>query len=200
MYVLGPVKPWVRAAADEIGPKFGVRTIYGVGARVTPGSDHPKGLALDFMVYSDRAKGDAIANYAISNIDRLGISYILWQQRIYHRGHWDAMEDRGSNTANHRDHVHISFTADGKARAGNSSGSPTAENVLIKPGVPDIAGLSPLISIVGWLADENNLIRVGVFLGGAALLLLALISMAGVSLAGVGKKAIKMGKAIPNAS
>ena len=47
-YSLGAVKPWVRSAAYRVGPMFGIRTIYGVGAR-THASDHPDGLALDFM-------------------------------------------------------------------------------------------------------------------------------------------------------
>jgi hypothetical protein len=47
-YSLGAVKPWVAKAASIIGPKFGISSIGGVGSRPNP-SDHPKGLALDFM-------------------------------------------------------------------------------------------------------------------------------------------------------
>ncbi|WP_372509255.1 hypothetical protein [Actinomadura madurae] len=40
----------------------------------------------------------------------LGISYVIWKQRIWNvrGGGWRPMEDRGSITQNHYDHVHIS--------------------------------------------------------------------------------------------
>jgi hypothetical protein len=40
----------------------------------------------------------------------LNIKYIIWKQRIWHPGGggWEPIEDRGSVTANHYDHVHIS--------------------------------------------------------------------------------------------
>jgi hypothetical protein len=75
VYALGAVKPWVKTAAQEVGDKFDVSTIYGVGAR-TGDSDHPGGYALDFMVYADRAKGDEIYAYGKANWDRLGIKYM----------------------------------------------------------------------------------------------------------------------------
>jgi hypothetical protein len=84
---LGGVKPHVRAAA---------RT-----------SDHPTGLAVDFMV--DRATGDRLAACALQNRGALGISYVIWRQRINFGTGWQPMEDRGGITANHFDHVHVSF-------------------------------------------------------------------------------------------
>jgi hypothetical protein len=60
---------------------------------------------------SARAHGDAVAQYAISNASSLGVKYVIWRQRIWDvrsGGGWRAMEDRGSVTANHYDHVHIS--------------------------------------------------------------------------------------------
>jgi hypothetical protein len=63
------------------------------------------------MVYSDSAKGDAVAQYVIDNAARFGVEYVIWEQRIFLIGGsgWTAMEDRGSITANHYDHVHVSF-------------------------------------------------------------------------------------------
>ena len=59
---------------------------------------------------SSAGQGDAVASYAIANMGRFGITYVIWQQRIWLAGSggWRAMEDRGSATANHFDHVHIS--------------------------------------------------------------------------------------------
>jgi hypothetical protein len=57
------------------------------------------------------ALGNAVANYALNNWGTYRILYVIWKQRINHndgRG-WLLMEDRGSITQNHYDHVHVSF-------------------------------------------------------------------------------------------
>lgn len=107
-YNLGAVKPHVRDAAIELGSRFSVDKVGGVGARPNA-SDHPSGYALDFFV--DRARGDALVQYAIDNASRLKVKYILWQQAIWkpNTRRFERMADRGNATANHFDHVHISF-------------------------------------------------------------------------------------------
>lgn len=86
-----------------------VRTIYGV--RQDPLPDHPSGRALDIMVYSNEALGDRVAEWTRENAQELNIDYIIWNQRIWSVARasegWRHMADRGSVTANHRDHVHI---------------------------------------------------------------------------------------------
>ena len=59
---------------------------------------------------TSQAQGDAVAAYAIAHAAELKITYVIWRQRIYLIGQsgWRAMADRGSITANHYDHVHIS--------------------------------------------------------------------------------------------
>jgi hypothetical protein len=56
--------------------------------------------------------GYDIAAWAQANASRLGIMYIIYRQRIWDvrmaSSGWVPMEDRGSITANHYDHVHIS--------------------------------------------------------------------------------------------
>jgi hypothetical protein len=93
----------------------------GVGCfRVDDSGEHPKGRACDFM--TDRigtstgpgqALGDKVANFAVANAQRLGIYYVIWKQRIFNVQRasegWRLMEDRGSITQNHFDHVHISM-------------------------------------------------------------------------------------------
>lgn len=74
--------------------------------------NHGAGRALDIMCTGSR--GDAIADYVRSNASALGVSEVIWAQRIWtvQRGSegWRPMEDRGSGTANHYDHVHVSVS------------------------------------------------------------------------------------------
>jgi hypothetical protein len=105
---LGAVKPHVRAAAQFLGCRFGEPTMFGVAGRAGT-SDHPSGRAVDFMV--DRATGDALAVCALNNRAALGVTYVIWRQRINFGSGWQLMEDRGGVTANHFDHVHVSFGA-----------------------------------------------------------------------------------------
>ena len=96
------VQPIVKGLTE----RFAVPTVY-----TRPGHSPTQGRAADFMVYSDTAKGDALAQYVIDNAARLRIEYVIWRQRIYivASGTWQGMEDRGSPTANHMDHPHVAF-------------------------------------------------------------------------------------------
>ena len=80
------------------------------GPRNDPGSDHHTGQALDIMISG--ATGDRITDFGIKHASELGVKYVIFEQKLYapYTG-WEgrAMEDRGSATANHMDHVHISF-------------------------------------------------------------------------------------------
>lgn len=77
------------------------------GVRADSLPDHPSGRALDFMT-TNKGYGDSIANMLISRAGELNIEYIIWYQRIWFPGKgWRAMESRGSATANHMDHVHV---------------------------------------------------------------------------------------------
>ena len=105
----------MRTAANSSVARFGQPTVLGVAGRGNA-SDHPNGRALDFMV--DRATGDQLAACAIRNREALGVSYVIWRQRIDTGSGFRPMEDRGSPTANHFDHVHVSF------KPGAGSGPP----------------------------------------------------------------------------
>jgi hypothetical protein len=64
------------------------------------------------LVASDgNALGDALAAFALERQADFGIWYVIWRQRINYGqgGGWEPMEDRGSITQNHYDHVHVSF-------------------------------------------------------------------------------------------
>ena len=109
------LKPQAEAFRQEIAAKFGITNIGGY--RKGDPEDHGQGLAVDVMVPTSSELGDQVAQYAIDNMDRAGISYIIWKQQFYMpvnniygpANTWNQMPDRGGDTANHYDHVHISF-------------------------------------------------------------------------------------------
>ena len=114
-----PTDPHLQSQAEafrqEIAAKFGITNIGGY--REGDPDDHGKGLAVDVMVPTSSQLGDQVAQYAIDNMDRAGISYVIWKQQFYMpvdniygpANTWNQMPDRGGDTANHYDHVHISF-------------------------------------------------------------------------------------------
>lgn len=107
-YVLGPVKSWVASAADLLGVAHGIRTVGGYRTSSTvPNSDHPKGLALDFMT-SSKTQGDALAADAVSNATSLGVKYVIWWHQIWTPSQgWHPYSLDSDNP--HTDHVHVSF-------------------------------------------------------------------------------------------
>jgi hypothetical protein len=70
-------------------------------------------LAIDNFVPVSSALGDRVADWALANRGRFGAEYVIWKQRINFGSGWRWMEDRGSITQNHYDHVHISFFPNG---------------------------------------------------------------------------------------
>jgi len=80
------------------------------GGRSGSGGDHGSGHALDIMCTG--SLGDAISAYVRAHYRELGVSYVIWSQHIWtvqrSSEGWRAMPDRGSTTANHYDHVHVS--------------------------------------------------------------------------------------------
>ncbi|MBW0135913.1 hypothetical protein [Pseudonocardia abyssalis] len=114
---LGSVKDFVRDAARFISCLYESPTLIGVAGRARV-SDHPRGLAIDFM--TERERGDRIADCALANQEALGISYVIWRQRVNYGDGWESMSDRGGVTENHYDHVHVSF------ERGGGSGDPLA--------------------------------------------------------------------------
>jgi len=108
----------MRSLYLEIDQKFGAFPTIGCSRPGDP-QDHGTGRACDFMestggrmpTASAQAHGDAVAKYVIDNASRVGLKYVIWKQRIWdvRSGNgWKAMSNRGSITANHFDHVHVS--------------------------------------------------------------------------------------------
>jgi hypothetical protein len=96
------------AAYRAVCANFPEVKTYG-GKRADPGSDHNSGRAVDIMITG--ATGDRIRDFLIAHKDELNVDYVIFEQKIYasYTG-WQGrgMEDRGSVTANHFDHVHVS--------------------------------------------------------------------------------------------
>ncbi len=73
--------------------------------------EHASGRAIDIMT-SDVALGTQIADYLRAHAAELDLYDVIWRQRIFtqERGGegWRSMSNRGSATANHYDHVHVS--------------------------------------------------------------------------------------------
>jgi septal ring factor EnvC (AmiA/AmiB activator) len=79
-----------------------------------PGSDHPRGRAIDVMTWSNRSLGWRIANWAVANAGALGVKYVIFNGRIWTRsrgwhGYRHPSDPCNCNpTLRHDDHVHIS--------------------------------------------------------------------------------------------
>jgi hypothetical protein len=73
--------------------------------------EHASGRALDIMT-SDVALGTAIADFLRGHAAELHLYDVIWRQHIWtpvRSGEgWRLMPSRGSTTANHYDHVHVS--------------------------------------------------------------------------------------------
>lgn len=81
------------------------------GGRRGGGGFHSTGQAVDAMI-SDSAAGWRLANWVRAHASELGVSEVIYSQKIWTRQRagegWRGMSDRGSATANHYDHVHVS--------------------------------------------------------------------------------------------
>lgn len=105
-----PVRSHVQAFADLACGSVGECAIS------TYDGHHPSAdLALDmrastaYGVADNYAFGDRVAQFALDHQSSSRIWYVIYRQRINYGSGWEPMEDRGSITQNHYDHVHVSF-------------------------------------------------------------------------------------------
>lgn len=160
---LAGTRPHVSAAGSDIGQRFGLNDsqMLGLGLRAKH-SFHPMGRAIDFMVGKDKAKGDALSDWVKSHAAEYGATEVIWWQAIWTTARagegWRSMPNRGSDVANHKDHVHVSFSAEpGTGVPTGGSGTSTGSG-----------GCTPTAAIVGvaLLDLATKLEAVRGFLGG----------------------------------
>ena len=98
-----------RAVLRAVCAEFPSVDSYG-GYRADSGSYHSSGQAIDVMVSGEA--GWEIARWARANASSLGVIEVLYAQKIWTAQRsgdgWRSFSDRGSVSANHYDHVHIS--------------------------------------------------------------------------------------------
>ncbi len=130
------VRRCVKAAFPDITTIGGYRP----GGGPDP-NGHPAGKAVDIMMPWPWAEprssqlGDQIAKWVMQNQTQLGVKYIIWKQRYWQPGmgtaeapQWKPMEDRGSPTENHMDHVHVSVLGSSGTGFGGATGGSIGVN------------------------------------------------------------------------
>lgn len=124
---LNPGADWLRNTIMSTFPQItsigGKRSEDGYG-------EHSSGNAIDVMIpgyNTDQGKalGDKIASWVAQNADALGANGMIWRQTSFgYGGDWSTgkqMADRGSDTQNHMDHLHIILGA------GRGAGAPSVD-------------------------------------------------------------------------
>lgn len=169
-----PLSPWnnyVGRVAALVKKRFGSTPSTYAGHQ--PDMWH----AIDFMTGGPNALGDRIAAFLTGNWRAIGLDYAIWKQRFWMpvpnkygpAYQWNMMEDRGSPTQNHYDHVHASFRPEpgsgrvsGSGSGGVSSLASRVISALLRrlPDVPSFGdhilarGLSEYLSnYKDWIAD-----------------------------------------------
>lgn len=115
--------------AKAVGEEFPeIETIGGWRAVGGAADDHVEGRAIDFMVpqgsYEEKGElGDEVNDWIWAHADEFNLDYTIWEQRLYQEPSNTSnpkpayvMEDRGSITENHYDHVHASVLKEGQTR------------------------------------------------------------------------------------
>lgn len=201
-YNLGPVKPWVEAAANILGPMFGIKTIGG-WRKYDPFPDHPSGHALDFMT-PDKATGDRLVDYATQNSQQLGIKYIIWYRQYWEPGKGWVPYTSTSNP--HTDHVHITFLdhpGNGTPAAGPSGGSggtPTTPISIVDDtcawnvDIPSVAGIGGGPMCIFHKTTVRQMVGGSLVVGGAivALIGVALLVAYGLTNTKTGSAALSL--------
>jgi len=125
-----------------------------------PGSDHPKGLALDIPVRSV-GLGEQIARWFLDHAQAFGTSYVIWNRRIANPGQpWRPY----SGPSPHTDHVHVSlgtgaFSGATAAGISSSSGGDLVGAVV----QPTVTGLRRIVVTVAFVGLGLGLVALGGF-------------------------------------
>lgn len=191
-YAQGGLVKGTAELSDIISQQF--RPSGGIGGYRSPDgkfNEHSTGRALDVMVGNDKAKGDAVKDFVLSNAAAIDLKWAIWRQHLYYPGGggYD-MEDRGSPTDNHMDHVHI-FSGPGIANGllgslqSKTTEAANAETKASGPPVGDAPGGSLGTEAVSAAAPGGGAASSG---GGGFNLPSSISGLSGIGLAGMGVK------------
>jgi hypothetical protein len=113
---LGNVSDAARSIAKEVftaaqAAGHDVWFLWGDGQEEEHRQNHvSQSPVIDFMVHTKEA-GDWVRNYVWGNRARIRLKHVIWRQHITSTvtspGVVRLMDDRGDDTANHKDHVHM---------------------------------------------------------------------------------------------
>lgn len=167
---LGNVTPATRAIAGEIAdhltslgytlPRYGAPYSGPVMHGYANGSEHGTGRAIDVMVMSPGAMGDAVADFVWKHRATYDLQHVIWKQRIRSTkvspGVWRGMADRGSGTNNHMDHPHIFLGVNAKPLGSSGGSQPASKPTKTKYYKPTGTSLTvkEIQRIVGVKADS----------------------------------------------
>lgn len=190
-YAQGGLVKGTAELSDIISQQF--RPSGGIGGYRSPDgkfNEHSTGRALDVMVGNDKAKGDAVKDFVLSNAAAIDLKWAIWRQHLYYPGGggYD-MEDRGSPTDNHMDHVHI-FSGPGIANGllgslqSKTTEAANAETKASGPPVGDAPGGSLGTEAVSAAAPGGGTSSTG----GGFNLPSSISGLSGIGLAGMGVK------------
>ncbi len=133
-----------------------------------PYPDHPSGQAVDIMMpqgctdtAGKTALGKQITEYLTSRAAQFRIMYLIWEQRIWtvNTPQWRPMSSRGSCTADHYDHIHVSTwePPPGNPSLGSQTVNYTPAPSAMRPCPPRFAcgtnGLGDLTGTPGHIVD-----------------------------------------------
>lgn len=165
-----------------ISQRFGITNIGGWRPQDKYG-EHSTGRALDVMT-SDKAKGDAVKDFAVDNASAIDLKWAIWQQKLwYPGGRSEAMADRGSPTQNHMDHVHI-FSGPGITNGLLGALKSTTAEPAQTPG----GGVNPPVGDAGGaVSGDATPVSSGTGSGGGISLPSSLSGLSGYGLDGLGK-------------
>jgi hypothetical protein len=106
--------PWVRDHVQRFA-ELACGSVDACATSTYVGHQPSADLALDIRTSSvygaadNYPFGDRLAQFALEHQSSHRIWYVIYRQRINYGNGWEWMEDRGSITQNHYDHVHVSF-------------------------------------------------------------------------------------------
>lgn len=131
----------VARVAKMVAQKFGLAVPY-TGPQGRPQasrygyvSDHPRGMAADFMIpewRTNKSRGYALNSYLHHNAGPLALKYTVWDRHSYPLrlgGRPGSAINRGDPTNNHEDHVHASFLDKIASMSGLVGGGSSADEL-----------------------------------------------------------------------